>query len=173
MQCASIEFARNVCGLVDANSTEFNKRTRFPIIDLMEHQKKVKEKGGTMRLGSYPCIITEGSKAHATYQKFLVNERHRHRYEFNNTYRQNFEENGMVFSGTSPNGELVEIIELKDHRWFVGVQFHPELKSRVQKVHPLFHGFVAAAKEFARGVHQMELAVGQPSFVPVYNEPVE
>jgi len=173
MQCASIEFARNVCGLVDANSTEFNKRTRFPIIDLMEHQKKVKEKGGTMRLGSYPCIITEGSKAHVTYQKFLINERHRHRYEFNNTYRQNLEDKGMIFSGTSPNGELVEIIELKDHRWFVGVQFHPELKSRVQKVHPLFHGFVAAAKEFARGVHQMELAVDTPSFVPVYKEPVE
>ena len=155
MQCASIEFARNVAGLAEANSTEFNKRTRFPVIDLMEHQKKVKEKGGTMRLGSYPCIITEGSKAHGAYQKFLVNERHRHRYEFNNVYRQNMEEFGMIFSGTSPNGELVEIIELKNHRWFIGVQFHPELKSRVQKVHPLFHGFVRAAKEFARGVHQM------------------
>lgn len=171
MQCASIEFARNVAGLVEANSTEFNKRTRFPVIDLMEHQKKVKEKGGTMRLGSYPCIITEGSKAHGAYQKFLVNERHRHRYEFNNVYRQNMEEFGMIFSGTSPNGELVEIIELKNHRWFIGVQFHPELKSRVQKVHPLFHGFVRAAKEFARGVHQMELAVDMPSFIPVDNEP--
>ena len=159
MQCASIEFARNVCGLQDANSTEFNKRTRFAIIDLMEHQKKVKEKGGTMRLGSYPCIIREGSKAYSVYQKFLINERHRHRYEFNNTYRKNFEESGMVFSGTSPNGDLVEIIELKDHRWFVAVQFHPELKSRVQKVHPLFHGFVAAAKEYAHGTHQMQLPV--------------
>ncbi|MEI8033543.1 MAG: CTP synthase [Chlorobiaceae bacterium] len=167
MQCATIEFARNVCGMPDANSTEFNKRARFPVIDLMEHQKKVKEKGGTMRLGSYPCIIKEGSRAHAVYQKFLINERHRHRYEFNNTFRKNFEDAGMVFSGTSPNGELVEIVELKDHRWFVGVQFHPELKSRVMKVHPLFQGFVAAAKEFARGSRQMELQVDIPSFFPI------
>ena len=172
MQCATIEFARNVCGLQDANSTEFNKRTRFAVIDLMEHQKKVKEKGGTMRLGSYPCIIKEGSKAHEVYQKFLINERHRHRYEFNNVYRKNFEEGGMIFSGTSPNGELVEIIELKGHRWFVGVQFHPELKSRVQKVHPLFHGFVAAAKEHARGSHQMDLTIDMPSFFPIEIEPV-
>ncbi|NTW94746.1 MAG: CTP synthase, partial [Chlorobiaceae bacterium] len=129
MQCATIEFARNVCGLHEANSTEFNKRTRFPVIDLMEHQKKVKEKGGTMRLGSYPCILRDSTRAHAVYQKFLINERHRHRYEFNNTFRKPFEDNGMIFSGTSPNGELVEIVELRDHRWFVGVQFHPELKS--------------------------------------------
>jgi len=166
MQCASIEFARNVCGLQEANSTEFNKRARFAIIDLMEHQKKVKEKGGSMRLGSYPCIITEGSKVHAVYEKFLVNERHRHRYEFNNDYRKTFEESGMVFSGTSPNGELVEIIELKDHRWFVAVQFHPELKSRVQKVHPLFHGFVAAAKEYADGAQFKDMSVEMPSFIP-------
>ena len=171
MQCASIEFARNVCGMQEANSTEFNKRARFAVIDLMEHQKKVKEKGGSMRLGSYPCIISEGSKAYAAYQKFLVNERHRHRYEFNNDYRKNFEENGMIFSGTSPNGELVEIIELKDHRWFVAVQFHPELKSRVQKAHSLFHAFVAAAKEYARGAHQFDLAVDMPSFIPVYSDP--
>ena len=164
MQCATIEFARNVCGLHEANSTEFNKRTRFPVIDLMEHQKKVKEKGGTMRLGSYPCILRDSTRAHAVYQKFLINERHRHRYEFNNTFRKPFEDNGMIFSGTSPNGELVEIVELRDHRWFVGVQFHPELKSRVQKVHPLFHGFVAAAKAFRQGERQMELPVDQPSF---------
>ncbi|ABB22990.1 CTP synthase [Pelodictyon luteolum] len=157
MQCASVEFARNVCGLPDANSTEFNKRSRFPVIDLMEQQKKVKEKGGTMRLGSYPCIIREGTKAHAVYGKFLINERHRHRFEFNNTFRPAFEEHGMIFSGTSPNGELVEIIEIRDHRWFVAVQFHPELKSRVEKVHPLFHGFVGAAKAYADGVHQPEL----------------
>jgi len=156
------EFARNVCGMPDANSTEFNKRTRFPVIDLMEHQKKVKEKGGTMRLGSYPCILKEGSRAHDVYQKFLINERHRHRYEFSNAFRKPFEDAGMNFSGTSPNGELVEIVELKDHRWFVGVQFHPELKSRVQKVHPLFHGFVAAAKEYSQGKRQMELPVDRP-----------
>ena len=173
MQCATVEFARNVCGLQDANSTEFNKRTRFAVIDLMEHQKKVKEKGGTMRLGSFPCIIKEGSKAHEVYQKFLINERHRHRYEFNNSYRKNFEDGGMIFSGTSPNGELVEIIELKGHRWFVGVQFHPELKSRVQKVHPLFHGFVAAAKEYTKGSHQLDLTVDMPSFLPVENEPAQ
>ncbi len=167
MQCASIEFARNVCGMPEANSTEFNKRVRFAIIDLMEHQKKVKEKGGSMRLGSYPCIITEGSKAHASYQKFLVNERHRHRYEFNNEYRKVFEESGMVFSGTSPNGELIEIIELKNHRWFVAVQFHPELKSRVQKAHPLFHGFVDAAKEYAKGAHQTDMSIEMPSFTPL------
>ncbi|ACD89211.1 MAG: CTP synthase [Chlorobium limicola] len=174
MQCATIEFARNVCNLQEANSTEFNKRTRYPVIDLMEHQKKVKEKGGTMRLGSYPCILREGSRAYAVYQKFLINERHRHRYEFNNTFRKPFEENGMIFSGTSPNGELVEIVELANHRWFVGVQFHPELKSRVQKVHPLFHGFVEAAKEYSFGKRQMELPVERsaemPSFMPAESD---
>lgn len=174
MQCATIEFARNVCNLQEANSTEFNKRTRYPVIDLMEHQKKVKEKGGTMRLGSYPCILREGSRAYAVYQKFLINERHRHRYEFNNTFRKPFEENGMIFSGTSPNGELVEIVELASHRWFVGVQFHPELKSRVQKVHPLFHGFVEAAKEYSFGKRQMELPVERsaemPSFMPAESD---
>lgn len=163
MQCATIEFARNVCGMADANSTEFNKRTRFPVIDLMEHQKKVKEKGGTMRLGSYPCILKDGSKVHSVYGKFLINERHRHRYEFNNFFRKPFEDNGMVFSGTSPNGELVEIVEISSLRWFVGVQFHPELKSRVQKVHPLFHGFVSAAKTFSSGKRQMALSVDQPA----------
>jgi len=173
MQCATIEFARNVCGLQEANSTEFNKRSRFAVIDLMEHQKKVKEKGGSMRLGSYPCILREGSKAHAVYQKFLINERHRHRYEFNNTYRTSFEESGMVFSGTSPNGDLVEIIELKDHRWFIGVQFHPELKSRVQRVHPLFHGFVAAAKEYVKDAHQMVLPVDQPPLLLLEDEPAQ
>ncbi|NTV67905.1 MAG: CTP synthase [Chlorobaculum sp.] len=162
MQCATIEFARNVCGLQDANSTEFNKRARFPVIDLMEHQKKVKEKGGTMRLGSYPCILKEGSKAYEVYKKFLINERHRHRYEFNNQFRKLLEEKGMIFSGTSPNGDLVEIVELKDHRWFVAVQFHPELKSRVLKVHPLFDGFVHAAKEFAQGKRQLSLEVEMP-----------
>jgi CTP synthase len=170
MQCATIEFARNVCDLPDANSTEFNKRARFPVIDLMEHQKKVKEKGGTMRLGSYPCILKEGSKAHEVYGKFLINERHRHRYEFNNQFRKLFEEKGMVFSGTSPNGDLVEIVELKNHRWFVAVQFHPELKSRVQKVHPLFDGFVHAAKEFAQGKRQLSLEVEMPRLSPTEME---
>ncbi|ASQ91544.1 CTP synthetase [Prosthecochloris sp. GSB1] len=160
MQCASIEFARNVCDLTEANSTEFNRRCRQPVIDLMEHQKKVKEKGGTMRLGSYPCILKEGSKAYQAYGKFLINERHRHRYEFNNDFRAAFEEHGMVFSGTSPNGELVEIIELMNHRWFVGVQFHPEYKSRVHSVHALFKGFVGAAREFALGARQLSFEPG-------------
>ena len=164
MQCASIEFARNVCGLAEANSTEFNKRCRQPVIDLMEHQKKVKEKGGTMRLGSYPCILKEKTRVHKAYDKFLINERHRHRYEFNNEYRELFEKNGMLFSGTSPNGDLVEIIELQDHRWFVGVQFHPEYKSRVSSVHPLFKGFVEAAKEFAQGSRQLSF---EPDALPL------
>jgi CTP synthase len=162
MQCATIEFARNVCGMAEANSTEFNKRTRFPVIDLMEHQRKVKEKGGTMRLGSYPCILREDSKAYDVYRKFLINERHRHRYEFNNQFRKALEDKGLVFSGTSPNGDLVEIVELKDHCWFVAVQFHPELKSRVQKVHPLFNGFVKAAKEYSQGKRQLTLEVELP-----------
>ena len=164
MQCASIEFARNVCGLAEANSTEFNRRCRQPVIDLMEHQKKVKEKGGTMRLGSYPCILKENTRVHKAYSKFLINERHRHRYEFNNEYREPFEKNGMLFSGTSPNGQLVEIIEIKDHRWFVGVQFHPEYKSRVRSVHPLFFGFVEATKEYAYGNRQLSF---EPDALPL------
>lgn len=147
MQCAVIEFARNVCGLDGANSTEFQKRPKHPVIDLMESQKTVKEKGGTMRLGSYPCVIAEGTKAFQAYGKLLITERHRHRYEVNNAYRDILAKNGMVFSGLSPDGELVEMIELPSHRWFVAAQFHPELKSRVHSVHPLFNAFVAEAKK--------------------------
>lgn len=146
MQCAVIEFARHVCGLDGANSTEFQKRTKHPVIDMMESQKSVKEKGGTMRLGSYPCVIAEGTKAYHAYGKLLITERHRHRYEVNNAYRDILQQHGLVFSGLSPDGELVEIIEIPMHRWFVGVQFHPELKSRVHAVHPLFNAFVAEAK---------------------------
>ncbi|MDX2127783.1 MAG: CTP synthase [Chloroherpetonaceae bacterium] len=148
MQCAVIEFARNVCGMDNANSTEFQKKTKFPVIDMMEHQKKVKEKGGTMRLGSYPCVLEDGTKAAAAYRRPLINERHRHRFEVNNPYRDELKSHGIVFSGTSPDGELVEIIELPKHRWFLGVQFHPELKSRVHNVHPLFEAFVREAKNF-------------------------
>lgn len=147
MQCAVIEFARNVCGLDGANSTEFQKRPKHPVIDLMESQKTVKEKGGTMRLGSYPCVIAEGTKAFQAYGKLLITERHRHRYEVNNAYRDILAKNGMVFSGLSPDGELVEMIELPSHRWFVAAQFHPELKSRAHSVHPLFNAFVAEAKK--------------------------
>ena len=147
MQCAVIEFARHVCNLDGANSTEFQKRAKHPVIDMMESQKSIKEKGGTMRLGSYPCVISEGTKAYDAYGKLLITERHRHRYEVNNAYRETLQQHGLVFSGLSPDGELVEMIEIPTHRWFVGVQFHPELKSRVHSVHPLFNAFVAEAKK--------------------------
>lgn len=145
MQCAAIEFARNVCGMTDANSTEFNPDTAYPIIDLMPEQIEVEEKGGTMRLGVYPCKVTEGTRTFAAYQDEIIYERHRHRFEFNNAYREKFNESGMIFGGTLPNGRLVEIIELKDHPWFLGTQFHPEFKSRPTKPHPLFRDFVKAA----------------------------
>lgn len=145
MQCASIEFARNVCKFPGANSSEFSKRTKFPVIDLMESQKHIKEMGATMRLGAYPCVIKKNTKAFAAYQSELISERHRHRFEFNNHFIKPFESTGLIFSGLSPDGKLVEIIEIKDHPWFVGVQFHPELKSRAIKAHPLFREFVKAA----------------------------
>jgi len=145
MQCAIIEFARNVCGLENANSTEFDKKTKYNVIDLMEEQKKITNKGGTMRLGQYPCKILPGTLAYSTYNQELVYERHRHRYEVNNEYREIFEKHGMVMSGLSPDGNLVEMIELRDHPWFIGVQFHPELKSRAVTGAPLFIGFIRAA----------------------------
>lgn len=145
MQCAIIEFARNVCGLENANSTEFDKKTKYNVIDLMEEQKKITNKGGTMRLGQYPCKIIPGTLAYSTYNQELVYERHRHRYEVNNEYREIFEKHGMVMSGLSPDGNLVEMIELRDHPWFIGVQFHPELKSRAVTGAPLFIGFIRAA----------------------------
>lgn len=145
MQCAIIEFARNVCGLEDANSTEFDKRTKYNVIDLMEEQKKIFNKGGTMRLGQYPCKIEPGTLAFSEYNQELIYERHRHRYEVNNEYRPLLEKYGMVMSGVSPDGHLVEMIELKDHPWFIGVQFHPELKSRAVTGAPLFIGFIKAA----------------------------
>ncbi len=147
MQCAVIEFARNVCVLKQANSTEF-KKTRQNVIDLMPEQKKIKELGGTMRLGAYPCIIEKGTKAYKAYKTELISERHRHRYEVNNKFRQILIDNGMKISGISPDGSLVEIIELDDHPWFVGCQFHPELKSRALKAHPLFREFVKAAFDY-------------------------
>lgn len=142
MQCAVIEFARNVCGLTGANSTEFAPGTLHPVIDLMPEQEGVTQKGGTMRLGRYPCVMASGTKARAVYKEELIYERHRHRYELNNFYRERLNLNGMLFSGTSPDNSLVEIIELKNHPWFVGSQFHPEFKSRPEKPHPLFFGFM-------------------------------
>lgn len=147
MQCAVVEFARNVLGYKDAHSTEMYPKTKHPVIDLMEHQKKVSEKGGTMRLGSYPCRIKKGTKVNKIYGITDVSERHRHRYEFNNKYKDVYEKAGMVLSGINPKDDLVEIIELKDHPWFIGVQFHPEYQSTVAKPHPLFVDFVKAARK--------------------------
>jgi CTP synthase len=146
LQCAVIEFARNVCGMKDANSTEFRK-TKHNVIDIMPEQRSVRSLGGTMRLGAYPCNIQKGTKAYAMYRRELVTERHRHRYEVNNKFRKKLADNGMIFSGIYTNNDLVEIIELRDHPWFVAVQFHPELKSRPIAPHPLFNGFVKAVKE--------------------------
>ncbi|MET4083222.1 CTP synthase [Pedobacter sp. UYP30] len=150
MQCAVIEFARNVIGLKDAHTTEIEENTENPVINMMEEQKKVTNKGGTMRLGSYPCDVKKGTKAFAAYGKQHINERHRHRYEFNNAYLKQFEEAGMVASGINPETNLVEIIELKNHPFFIGGQFHPELKSTVANPHPLFVKFVAAAMDYAK-----------------------
>jgi CTP synthase len=145
MQCAVIEFSRNVCGLKKANSTEFDRKTPHPVISLLEEQKKVAQLGGTMRLGAYPCRIKPGTRAHAAYGKNLVRERHRHRYEFNNKYRKALEKKGMVFSGIYPRGNLVEIVELKAHPFFIAVQYHPEFKSKPDQAHPLFREFIAAS----------------------------
>ncbi len=145
MQCAVIELARNVCGLTRAHSTEFNKTTPFPVISLLEEQKQVKDMGGTMRLGSYPCSVKKGTKTYKAYGRESIHERHRHRYEFNNKYKVKLETNGLIVSGSSPNGRLVEIIELSGHPWFIGCQFHPEFKSKPDEAHPLFRDFVKAS----------------------------
>ena len=147
LQCAVIDFARNVCGLKNANSTEFNKNTKYPVIDLMESQRAIKIKGGTMRLGAYDCEIKPGTKAYAAYRKKRISERHRHRYEVNNRFRNRLEKYGLIFSGVNSDLGVVEAIEIKDHPWFVAGQFHPELKSRVNKAHPLFREFIRASKE--------------------------
>ncbi len=145
LQCAVIEFARNVCGLKGANSTEFDKKARYPVIDLMESQRAIKRKGGTMRLGAYDCKIETGTKTFSAYRKKNISERHRHRWEVNNRYRDRLEKNGLKISGINKELNLVEIIELPDHPWYVAGQFHPELKSRVSKAHPLFREFIKAS----------------------------
>jgi CTP synthase len=144
MQCAVIEYARNVIGFEGAHSTEINHKTKYPVIDLMEEQKSVIDKGGTMRLGGYKCIISKNSKAFEAYKKSEVVERHRHRYEFNDKYFEDFKNNGMVPVGINPESNLVEIIEIPEHKWFIGVQFHPEYSSTVLNPHPLFVSFVKA-----------------------------
>ncbi|VBB06366.1 glutamine amidotransferase [Lucifera butyrica] len=145
MQCAVIEFARHVCRMEGAHSTEFDLDTPYPVIDLMPEQVAVEEKGGTMRLGIYPCKVMDNTLTYKAYQDEIIYERHRHRFEFNNAYREKLSAAGMVIGGTLPNGRLVEIVEVKDHPWFVGTQFHPEFKSRPTNPHPLFRDFVQAA----------------------------
>jgi CTP synthase len=147
MQCAVIDFARHAAGLEGAHSTEFDRSTPHPVICLLEEQKDVTDKGGTMRLGAQPAVLAEGSRCEAAYGHSEISERHRHRYEFNGKYRGRLEEAGLVIAGTSPDGSLVEIVEVADHPWFVAVQFHPEFKSKPTAAHPLFAGLVAAAVE--------------------------
>lgn len=149
MQMAVIEFARNVLGLTDAHSTEMDERTPFPVINMMEEQKKIKRLGGTMRLGAYPCEIKEGSLAHKVYGATAISERHRHRYEFNNDFLEQFEQAGVIASGVNPDTALVEIIELQNHPFFIGVQYHPELKSTVENPAPLFVHFIEASKKYS------------------------
>jgi len=154
LQSAVIEFARNVCGLENSNSTEFDKKSKHPVIDLMESQRDVTDMGATMRLGAYPCRLVKGSKAAEIYKTRDISERHRHRFEVNNEYRDQLSESGLLLSGLSPDGELVEMVELDpkvhEHPWFIGCQFHPEFKSRPTAPHPLFASFIAAAAEFKR-----------------------
>ena len=150
MQLAVVEFARHVCGMTDAHSSELEPTTTHPVIDLMPDQVGVTDMGGTMRLGSYPCHLVEGTRAAQVYGALDIHERHRHRYEVNNTFREELEKAGLVLSGLSPDGRLVEVVELPHHPWFVAGQFHPELKSRPNRAHPLFRGFVGAAKAYQK-----------------------
>ena len=147
LQCAIIDFSRNVCNLSNANSTEFKKKIQYPVVDLMDGQKKVKDKGATMRLGAYPCEVQTGTKAYTAYKKKNITERHRHRFEVNNKFVSQLKKNNLIISGINTDLNLVEMIEIKDHPWFVGVQFHPELKSRINNAHPLFIEFIRATAE--------------------------
>ena len=142
-----VEFGRHVLGFSDAHSQEFNPDTTHPMVHIMADQDGVTDLGGTLRLGSYPCVLTEGSKAYELYGEKEIHERHRHRYEVNNEYRDILQENGMMLSGCSPDGRIVEMVEIPEHPWFVATQAHPEFKSRPNKAHPLFKGFVEAALE--------------------------
>jgi CTP synthase len=151
MQCAVIEFARNICKLDGAHSTEFDKNSPHPVICLLDEQKTITDKGGTMRLGAQPTLLEAGSAAAKAYGVTSISERHRHRYEFNNIYRQQFAANGMRFSGTSPDGALIEVVELPEHPWFVAVQYHPEFKSKPTSPQPLFADFVSAAVTRSKG----------------------
>jgi len=158
MQCMVIELARTALGTEDANSTEFDAFTPHPVIDLLPEQRDIADKGGTMRLGSYPCVLETGSLAGRAYGQPIVLERHRHRYEFNNSYRELLAARGMKFTGLSPDGRLVEIVEIADHPFYLGTQFHPEFKSRPNRPHPLFANFIDAALAFARANGRAEAA---------------
>src|SRR6266700_339812 len=163
MHVAVIEFARNVLGLAEANSSEFDPQTPYPVIDLMSTQRQVADKGGTMRLGNWVCCLTPGSKAYQAYGEAIVFERHRHRYEFNNEYRKRMETHGVVVSGRSADNNLVEIIELADHPWFVASQFHPEFKSRPNRPHPLFRDFIGTSlrlKKATDAIIEQEASLG-------------
>lgn len=157
LQCAVIEFARNVLGQPKAHSTEMDSATPYPVIDLMEEQKNITEKGGTMRLGAYPCDIREGTRVHDAYGESFIRERHRHRYEFNNDYLEEYEKNDFIASGINPDSGLVEIMEMKNHPWFVGVQFHPEYSSTVMNPHPLFIHFVRASMDASVGKKEIQV----------------
>ncbi|MCD6163649.1 MAG: CTP synthase [candidate division Zixibacteria bacterium] len=167
LHCAIIEYARNVCGFNGADSYEFNQETKYPVIHLMDEQRQVTNMGGTMRLGSYPCVIKKGSVAAKIYGKLKINERHRHRYEVNNEYRDELGKKGMRFPGLSPDEKLVEMIELPDHPFFVGCQFHPELKSRPMSPHPLFKGFIEAALNYRKAC---EVSTGTVSDTTILKE---
>ena len=162
LQVMAIDFARHILGLPEANSAEFNPATPYPVIDLRPGQKEIRDKGGTMRLGNYPCQLTPGSHAARAYGQSLIHERHRHRYEFNNEFRTRFEEAGMVSSGLSPDGRLVEVCELAGHPWMVGCQFHPEFSSRPHRPNPLFRDFIGIAKDILREGAQPELPLSPP-----------
>jgi CTP synthase len=151
MQVMCVEFGRHVLGLKDANSTEMDPNTSHPVISMLSEQKGIVDLGGTMRLGAYECALKPGSKAHKAYQKDLVSERHRHRFEFNNTYKNDYEKNGFLFSGILHNSQLCEVVELPDHPWMVGVQYHPEFQSRPSEPHPLFRDFIAAVIKEKKG----------------------
>jgi CTP synthase len=171
LQCAAIEFARHVVGLEGAQSTEFNKDAPHPVICLLDEQKTITDKGGTMRLGAQPCHLVEGTRSAEAYRRLIISERHRHRYEFNNRYRDQFTAHGMRFSGTSPDNSLVEVIELPEHPWFLAVQYHPEFKSKPTSPQPLFAGFIGAAVEHnkARGERtaaKKPMPKGQPQAAP-------
>ena len=153
MQIAVIEFARHVCGMTDANSGEFNENARYKVIDFMPDQNNTMNKGGTMRLGAYPCRIQQGTQMERCYGAPLIYERHRHRYEFNNEYRDTLVAHGLTISGTSPDGHIVETVELPELEYFVAVQFHPEFKSRPNKAHPLFLGLIEHALKYEEATH--------------------